>query len=216
MANPARKITNTGTKKNIGKFASHKTGSIVPYESHLERDYIYFLEIDPDVVNYVGQPWKLNYYLDGKPKKYTPDFFVERRTKKQVIEVKPAQKAQSEKYQTLFRKVTPICALAGWEFLVVTDEMIRVEPRLSNIKILHKYSRVQYSLQDLITCKNYLQKSEPITILQAEQILKPQGINRQVIFRLLYSGFLQTDLMKPICSSSLIQMTQKLGNFSSN
>jgi hypothetical protein len=50
---PARKITNTGTRKNIGKFASDKTSAVIPYESHLERDYIYFLEIDPDVINFL-------------------------------------------------------------------------------------------------------------------------------------------------------------------
>lgn len=213
MLSPARKITNTGTRKNIGKFASHKTGNIVPYESHLERDYIYFLEIDPDVTDYVGQPWKLSYYLDGKPRKYTPDFFVERRTKKQVIEVKPSQKALEKKYQTLFQKVTPICTLAGWEFLVVTDEMIRVEPRLSNIKILYKYSKIQYSLEHLKTCKKYCQELEPITISQALKVLQPLGINRQIIFRLISEGFLQTDLMKPICSSSLIQITPKIKKY---
>jgi TnsA endonuclease N terminal len=210
---PARKITNTGTRKNIGKFASDKTSAVIPYESHLERDYIYFLEIDPDVISYTGQPFKLNYYLNGKLLRYTPDFFVERRTKKQVVEVKPSDKAQSEKYLALFNKVAPICREHDWEFLVVTNEMIRVEPRLSNIKILYKYSRVEYSLQHLIICKNHLQGREPITILQAEQSLRSQGISRQIIFRLVYSGFLQTDLMKPVGSSSLIQMTHKMHRY---
>ena len=140
MLSPARKITNTGTRKNIGKFASHKTGNIVPYESHLERDYIYFLEI-------------------------------------------------------------------------VTDEMIRVEPRLSNIKILYKYSKIQYSLEHLKTCKKYLQELEPITISQALKVIQPFGFNRQIIFRLIFEGFLQTDLMKPICSSSLIQITPKTSKY---
>lgn len=210
---PARKITNTGTRKNIGKFASDKTSTVIPYESHLERDYIYFLEIDPDVVSYTGQPFKLNYHLNGKLLRYTPDFFVERRTKKQVVEVKPSDKAQSEKYLAVFNKVAPICRGHDWEFLVVTNEMIRVEPRLSNIKILYKYSRVEYSLQHLIICKNHLLAREPITILQAEESLRSQGISRQIIFRLVYSGFLQTDLMKPVGSSSLIQMTQKMHRY---
>ncbi|MEO1184557.1 MAG: hypothetical protein AAFX46_07525, partial [Cyanobacteria bacterium J06636_27] len=107
-------------------------------------------------------------------------------------EVSPSQKAVEEKYQTLFQKVTPICTLAGWEFLVVTDEIIRVEPRLSNIKILYKYSKIQYSLEHLKTCKKYLQELEPITISQALKVLQPLGINRKIIFRLISEGFLQT------------------------
>ncbi|MEL7035074.1 MAG: hypothetical protein AAFO04_05575 [Cyanobacteria bacterium J06592_8] len=60
---PARKITNTGTRKNIGKFSSRKMGQIVWYESLLELDYIYLLEIDPDVVAFASQPFQLQYTI---------------------------------------------------------------------------------------------------------------------------------------------------------
>ena len=36
----ARKISNTGTRKLIGKFPSLKTGRVIWYESLLERDYM--------------------------------------------------------------------------------------------------------------------------------------------------------------------------------
>ncbi len=41
-----RKITNKGSKKVIGKFASHKLQTTVWWESQIERDYIYLFEID--------------------------------------------------------------------------------------------------------------------------------------------------------------------------
>ena len=51
MAVGARKITNRGTKKIIGKFPSLKMNTAIWWESQLERDYIYLLEIDPDVLS---------------------------------------------------------------------------------------------------------------------------------------------------------------------
>ena len=53
----ARKITNRGSKKVIGKFPSLKMNTTIWWESQLERDYIYLLEIDPDVTAYQGQPF---------------------------------------------------------------------------------------------------------------------------------------------------------------
>jgi TnsA endonuclease N terminal len=213
MSTPARKITNTGTKKNIGKFASTKNQTLIPYESHLERDYLYFLEIDPQVISYTGQPFKLNYYLDGKSRKYTPDFFVERSNKKQVVEVKPASKAGLPKYLILFNKVAPIISELGWEFCVITDKMIRIQPFLNNIKILYKYSRVQYSVQNLIRCKDYLQNFSPVTIKEATQSLHKDGISKQILFSLIYSGFLETELILPISDTSEIRITEKMRRY---
>jgi hypothetical protein len=48
------------------------------WESQIERDYIYLLEIDTDVISYKSQPFFLNYMKEGKTRKYTPDFWVKR------------------------------------------------------------------------------------------------------------------------------------------
>ena len=112
-AKPARKITNTGTKKNICKFSSAKMGRMIWCEFLLEKHLAYLLEIDPDVVSFTSQPFKLEYVVDGKKRKYTPDYFIERRNKKQVIEVKPTHKARSDKYVASFQRVAPICRDQG-------------------------------------------------------------------------------------------------------
>lgn len=46
MVNPAIKIRNSGTKKNIGLFASHKMRTGIWFEFLIERDHRYLLEID--------------------------------------------------------------------------------------------------------------------------------------------------------------------------
>ena len=67
----------------------------IMWESQLERDYIYLLEIDTDIVAYCEQPFTIAYDRHNRRKKYTPDFLVERKCSKQVVEVKPKSKVES-------------------------------------------------------------------------------------------------------------------------
>lgn len=66
------------------------------YESLSERDYMYLLEIDPDVLSYSSQPLKIIYTLDNRQRRYTPDFLVERRRQKQIIEIKSASASRQK------------------------------------------------------------------------------------------------------------------------
>ncbi len=208
LITPARKITNTKTKKNIGRFFSLKMHSGIWYESLLERDYMYLLEIDPDVLSYCSQPLKIAYKLEDKKFKYTPDFFVERNQKKQIVEIKPKKLVNSEKNTKLFQCIDLICQSHKWEFLVITDEMIRKEPLLSNIKLLYRYALVNLTPQATITCHEYFQNQSLISLQKAEENLSKKGIFRDSLFKLIFTGFLSTDLTIPIGNDSLISLTK--------
>ena len=123
-----RRITNGG-RKIIGKFPSIKMGRAVWWESQIERDFIYYPEMDPGVIAFKEQPLKIRYLLDGKIHSYTPDFLLERADRKQIVEVKDEKAAASEEFNLLFRCVAPICKANGYEYLVITDREIRRQPR---------------------------------------------------------------------------------------
>jgi hypothetical protein len=101
-----RKISNAGCKKVIGKFPSIKMQTAIWWESQIERDYIYLLEIDPNVISYQGQPFKISYQEKGKPRTYIPDFWVKRKQQEQVTEVKPNSKINQPELQKLWLIVT--------------------------------------------------------------------------------------------------------------
>jgi TnsA endonuclease N terminal len=203
---PKRKITNTGTKKVIGKFPSLKMSTTIWWESQLERDYIYLLEIDPDVLSYCEQPFTMTYPSQGKLKRYTPDFLVTRSQSQQIVEVKPERLAHAEKNLQLWRQIAPIAIANNREFFVVTEKMIRVQPRLNNIKLLYKYAKVPLSFNNYLDCLEYFQNNKSLSLINAEQHLRALGISRSLLLRLLWSGVLVTDLMTPINSESLIQL----------
>ncbi len=76
IQNKVRKI---GLKHSSlsGSFFSAKTNKEVQFESSLERDFIFLLEMDWVIESYHEQPITI-YYSDseGKQRSYTPDFFI--------------------------------------------------------------------------------------------------------------------------------------------
>ncbi len=212
MAIGVRPINNAGCRKIIGKFPSVKMQTVIWWESQIERDYIYLLEIDSDVVAYYGQPFKIQYTDKGKSRNYTPDFLVERTYKQQVVEVKPASKINQSKNLNLWSHIAPLCQREGKEFIVVTDEMIRIQPKLDNIKLLYKYATTPLYSKAYRNCQNYLQKRKPTPLSRVWQELEPIGVSKSQIYRLLYSGLIVTDLMQPINKTSLVQLSSSLGD----
>ncbi len=207
MAVVARKITNRGSLKVIGKFPSLKMNTAIWWESQLERDYIYLLEIDPDVLSYQEQPFTISYSNLDKRRKYTPDFLVSRKGFKQIIEVKPERKISEPQNIRRLTQAASFCQANNLEFVVVSEKTIRVQPRLDNIKLLYRYARVSLSWHNYHDCKAYFRCLEANRLIEAEQDLEAKGITRNHLLRLLWSGFLITDLMKPITPLSLIQLS---------
>ena len=205
-----RPIKNSGYRKIIGKFPSVKMQTVIWWESQIERDYIYLLEIDSDVVAYYAQPFKIKYTDKGKSRSYTPDFLVERTNKQQIVEVKPASKINQEKNLNLWRHIAPLCQREEKEFVVVTDEMIRIQPKLDNIKLLYKYATIPMPAPVTRDCQNYFLDGKPRELGRVWQELESIGVSQSQIYRLLYSGLIVTDLMQPINQTSLVRLFSSL------
>ena len=200
----SRKITNTGTLKNIGKFPSLKNGKLVWFESHLERDFIYLTEFDKDVVQYREQPFKIQYLLDGKRHNYFPDFLLERKDKKQVIEIKPQSKTEKDDFIYFSKIMKNHLAKEGYEYLVITDSSIRLQPKLSNIKLLWRYARLPINTKHKILLYELFDNSKSFSFIEICSFLEQAKELRELIYTLLFHGCLITDIEKPITRDSVI------------
>ena len=176
------------------------------YESLLERDYMYLLESDPQVLSYSSQPLKITYALNSKKRRYTPDFLVERHGSQQIVEIKPARKLTSDPDRQKFLTIAQIFQQEGRQFVIITDEMIRQEPLLSNIKLLYRYALIPLPLPILINCHKYFRNQPNLTLEEAEKDLKAHGIGRGTLLKLIFTGFLETNLMTPINRLSPISL----------
>jgi hypothetical protein len=202
----ARDITNTGTLKLIGKFPSLKMGRVVWYESLLERDYMYLLEIDSDVISYREQPGRIYYTLDGKRHHYTPDLLVQRRREKEIVEVKLGKDAKKEKYVRLFRIARQTCRQAGYEFGVATEEIIRAQPRLNNVKVLIKYARTPITPQHQIGCHQFFAGRGEAPLGEVMQFFASKIVGQQVVYALIYRGVLSVDLTRPLDRDGVVRL----------
>jgi hypothetical protein len=204
---PVRNIPRYGAgRKNLGKFASVKTGRVAWYESLLEKDFMYLLDFDRDVSHWHEQPLRIRLSHGGKAHRYTPDLEVHRAAQKQLIEVKPKQEVDSGQWDVLFRAASSVCEQEGYEFLVVTDEVIRVQPRLENVKLLWKYARTPVLPQHQIICSQFFRsrKDEPVTLGDLIQIFTSKQVPVQTLYSLLFWGALDFDLMQPLDRDSRI------------
>jgi hypothetical protein len=201
----ARVINNFGFLKRIGTFPSIKLGRQVWWESPLESDYIHLLEADGAVSFYEEQPFKIKYTLNGKKHYYTPDFLVKRHSSIQIVEVKPEKKVFNDKYQTLFRMAAQACRQEGYEFAVVTDLMIRIQPKLNNIKVLWRYARTPLnSLEYRLYCQEAFSVKNELSLGELFNFFTTKKVNRRVVYALLYWGFLEINLMESINENSKV------------
>jgi hypothetical protein len=201
-----RNITNNGGNKLIGKFPSVKMGRVVWYESLLERDFLYLLEIDPDVISYQEQPGWIYYTLDGKRHRYTPDLLVQRRHKKQIVEVKPKKRAEEEKYVRLFRIAGCACEKKGYEFKVATEETIRLQPRLNIAKLLYKYSRTPVHAQHQIRCHEFFTGRQEASLGEVIRFFASGNTEQRVVYALICRGVLAVDPMRPLTHDCVVRL----------
>lgn len=202
-----RKISNVGSRKNIGKFPSLKLNRLVCWESLIERDFLYLLEFDQAVLSYEEQPFRISYTLDGKRRYYTPDLLVQRTAKQQIVEVKPAKKLLKEDFIKFCRIISAVCRNQGYEFVVVTDISIRVQPRLNNIKLFWRYARTPVHPQHHLCCQKFFDESTIYKSANLDGLISffsTQGFGCDVVYALLYRGMIHIDLMVPVSGASIV------------
>jgi hypothetical protein len=210
-----RNIRNkTGFKKTVGKFPSLKMGRTVKWESQIERDFLYLLEFDPDVLLFHEQPVEILYAYKRKTGKYYPDFYVERLFCKELVEVKPSSKLRDPENKIKFLAGEEYCRGRGWIFKVVTDEQIREESLLENIKLLNRYATVDvpaefrhYTMALVETNGGEMCLAE--LIAGSKDKFGRAAINN--IYSLLYHQSLNADLKKPLTDQTTIKLLKGVG-----
>lgn len=129
-----RKVVKRSGRKITGKHPSWKMDRMVHYESEHELNAIHLHDADPAVTLIREQPARLRFVLNGEVRTHVPDFYVESEGKKifrEVKEVKEANRDEIRERTDLLKSILPI---KGYEYDLITEEEIEVQPRLENAK----------------------------------------------------------------------------------
>lgn len=192
---PARKVVTRSGHGVRGFFPSVKNQRMVAWESLLERDAIVLFELSPGVIAYEEQPSVELYYDGSVPRKYYPDFALTLRNGSVAhVEVKPKKKLSNQRVYTRLHQIAANYQMQSRQFWILTDEEIRKQPRLSNLKQCAYHLKTVRSEKPPIWKLHELRRRGGWTF----QTLATALDGTQSVFRLLASGLVLCDLNKPI------------------
>ncbi|WP_382322394.1 Tn7 transposase TnsA N-terminal domain-containing protein [Hydrogenophaga sp. UC242_50] len=124
-----------------GKFKSLTCGSTIKCESLTEIRATDLLEFSKQILHITHQPPTLKFKLDGKRRRYTPDFAGSLVGGGHLlVEVKPQAKACLPEMKAFFKAAKVAAAQEGCRFAVVTEHHFR-RPGMKDVKRLLKMRR---------------------------------------------------------------------------
>lgn len=212
-----RNIRNrTGFKKTKGIFPSLKMGRTVKCESQIERDFLYLLEFDTDVLLFQERHLEILYAYKMKTGRYLPSFYVERGSSKELVDVKSSSKLNDPENKIKFLAGEEYCRRKGWVFKVVTDEQMREGSLLENIKLLQRYASVDVPIE-------FERHTKALVETNGGEIGLVELINRSKekfgkvaignIYSLLYHQILSADLKESLSDQTAINFSKEVGGF---
>jgi hypothetical protein len=169
-----------------GKHISRKTGTIHPFESALERDWLIVLEFDTEVEYYTTQPVTIHYLNNEEPARYTPDVIVyykdELKKKPLLCEVKYEAELieKADYYAPKFNAAHQYARNNGYLFETVTEKQIRTV-YLENIKLLSRYYHAAINEGNAEVIHETLKKASFLSINEVV------GIDQEHRSQLLYA-----------------------------
>ncbi|AVG16058.1 hypothetical protein CFN79_09435 [Chromobacterium vaccinii] len=210
---PARRVVAPTGAFIRGRFPSIKARRMISYEQLLERDMLYLCEFAPQVVDIKEQPFRLQYAMFNKVRRYTPDFALTMADGSiLVIEVKPTDSLTKPDVWEKLLHIKDAMQRQGQQFIVVSSETIRARHRLDNLKQLHRYLRQPLSielLQLLRRLKTQFDCQRPTPLSQ----LKAVAGSSEPVLRLLAHGQMSCDLDRLITADTLITLTKQEANY---
>lgn len=128
------KVSETITKRYLdggfawarGRYVSSKTKQTHTYRSSWELMLMKLLDADSDVLTWEAEFTVIPYALDGKSRRYIPDFHVVRRSCEQLVEVKPTPLRGTAMNVAKRQAAQAYCTARGWCY-------IEWEPRDVNV-----------------------------------------------------------------------------------
>lgn len=122
------------------------------HESALEGDAIYALVMCWDIHSITSQPERITYTdKDGKKRRYTADLLLTLDAGRKRVEVKPLEICLKEEVAARLSMVARVYASRNEQFDILTDDVIRLQPRLNICKRLRGF--LKQVVSDEVLCR---------------------------------------------------------------
>ncbi|ESQ02687.1 hypothetical protein B590_27084 [Streptomyces sp. PVA_94-07] len=203
---PVREFSwHKGGRGFAGWYYSATLRDHVGYESWLERDRLILLDRDPQVVAIASQPFLLHWHDGTRKRRHAPDYFVRLSDgRARVVDVRAADEMDGATREA-FKATKHACRAVGWEF----EWVGRPEPVfMANIRWLSRYRRARCGRPAAV--RNGLLEvfREPMGLWEGAGLVGDRLQVLPVLFHLLWSGALRTDLAGGLMESDSLVWTE--------
>lgn len=203
---PARQVVAPTGSIIRGLFPSVKARRMVPFEQLLELDALYLFEFAPQVVDIREQPFKLQYAMGNKVRRYTPDYaLILRDGDILIVEVKPSRSLAKPEVHEKLLYVRDAMVRQGHQFIVLSSDTIRMPYRLDNLKRLHRFLGRPLAPDKYHQLHQLRARLGKHVILPFDSLIQHLG-GMNDVFGLLAHGELSCDLGLPLSSDTLISL----------
>ena len=181
---------------------------MVHHEGLLELDAMYLFEWSQRVTRYRGQPITMPYPDGVALRRYTPDFelgLIDGTTV--LIEIKPTANLQHSDVAHKLDCISHHLECSQQRFEIVTDQVIRLQPRLNNLKqIYHRAMRFPVTTASLGVGLQRITHKFPMHLHELSERLATQRITP---FCLLLAGLIHFDLEQPLTQDTTLHLTEE-------
>jgi hypothetical protein len=216
-----RRLPKPGSVRNVVTGRSdHYTGRVpfarlyttVGYDSLLEHDFL--LEtaaFEPDVTEIFSQPFWVNILEDDQRRIWLPDYLIRRSSgARELVEVKPIEEVRPDlargasddvpgvleataRARERFRALRAAATEDGFQFRLITEQEIRIEPRLGNAALLLRYAGNAFFPADWILETRIALAGGSITCVAELQAAIPEWDAFGIALHLAWAGELELD-----------------------
>lgn len=177
----------------------------VGYESWLERDRLVLLDRDPQVTAIASQPFWLHWHDGVRKRRHAPDYFVRLADgRARVVDVRAEDDLDDDTRES-FSATEHACRAVGWEF----DWVGRPDPVfMANVRWLARYRRTRCARPQAVAERLLDIFREPKGLWEGAGSVGDRLQVLPVLFHLLWSGALETDLAGGLMQTDSLVWTE--------
>ncbi len=183
----------------IGQWWTATTGTLVGFESWLERDRLMLLDFDPDTVGLASQPyWLFWTTAEGRSRSHAPDYFARLADGTAIVlDCRPLDRIKP-KDEVAFEATRAACELLGWRYEIVGTPP---EVLLANVRWLAGYRHPRHDLHVVAQTLRAV-FSRPMPLLDGAEVAGEPIAVLPVLFHLLWRQELVADLSIPLTAET--------------
>lgn len=184
-------------RHHVGRFPSRRNGTMVPFESTLEKQACTLFESYPEINAYRSQPYPVRVFFEGRNREVYPDFELVFSDQKVLVDIRFEQGTLSDRFQARMAALDLYTAARGMRYVVLTERAIRTS-RLEASSRLLSWCHVEPLPALIDAVIEWLQTNPATTIGGLLHTTTAYPAVSTVIAGLLLDGYFELNWDKPL------------------